>query len=141
MLRRQILEALEGVDVLVMPTSSIPAPLIPEKAGIGSKQEVIDGYKGRRSYTSPFNLANTPALSINCGFTSEGLPVGLQIAGAPVRRRRGCSRRRTPTSRRRSWGARRAGGLGIFSRPPQTQRTIGVPGLSSFGGDESPNAL
>ncbi len=82
-LRRQILEALEGVDVLVMPTSSIPAPLIPESAGIGSKQEVIDGYKGRRSYTSPFNLANTPALSINCGFTSEGLPVGLQIAGRP----------------------------------------------------------
>ena len=83
MLRRQILEALESVDVLVMPTSSIPAPLIPESAGIGSKQEVIDGYKGRRSYTSPFNLANTPALSINCGFTSEGLPVGLQIAGRP----------------------------------------------------------
>ena len=66
-----------------MPTSSIPAPLIPERAGIGSKQEVLDGYKGRRSYTSPFNLANTPALSINCGFTSEGLPVGLQIAGRP----------------------------------------------------------
>ena len=82
-LRRQILEALEGVDVLVMPTSSIPAPVIPESAGIGSKQEVIDGYKGRRSYTSPFNLANTPALSINCGFTAEGLPVGLQIAGRP----------------------------------------------------------
>ena len=83
MLRQQILAALEDVDVLVMPTSSIPAPLIPERAGIGSKQEVLDGYKGRRSYTSPFNLANTPALSINCGFTPEGLPVGLQIAGRP----------------------------------------------------------
>ena len=84
MLRQQVLETLESVDVLVMPTSSIPAPLIPESAGIGSKQEVLDGYKGRRSYTSPFNLANTPALSINCGFTSEGLPVGLQIAGRPL---------------------------------------------------------
>jgi aspartyl-tRNA(Asn)/glutamyl-tRNA(Gln) amidotransferase subunit A len=83
MLRQQILDALDEVDVLVMPTSSIPAPLIPDRAGIGSKQEVLDGYKGRRSYTSPFNLANTPALSINCGFTSEGLPVGLQIAGRP----------------------------------------------------------
>ena len=83
MLRRQVLEALESVDVLVMPTSSIPAPLIPERAGVRSKQEVLDVYKGRRSYTSPFNLANTPALSINCGFTSEGLPVGLQIAGRP----------------------------------------------------------
>ncbi len=83
MLRQQVIAALEDVDVLVMPTSSIPAPLIPERAGIGSKQEVLDGYKGRRSYTSPFNLANTPALSINCGFTPEGLPVGLQIAGRP----------------------------------------------------------
>ena len=83
LLRQQILDALDEVDVLVMPTSSIPAPLIPDRAGIGSKQEVLDGYKGRRSYTSPFNLANTPALSINCGFTSEGLPVGLQIAGRP----------------------------------------------------------
>ena len=83
MLRQQILDALDDVDVLVMPTSSIPAPLIPERAGIADKQEVLDGYKGRRSYTSPFNLANTPALSINCGFTSEGLPVGLQIAGRP----------------------------------------------------------
>ena len=66
-----------------MPTSSIQAPLIPDRAGIESKQEVLGGYKGRRTYTSPFNLANTPALSINCGFTSDNLPVGLQIAGKP----------------------------------------------------------
>ena len=82
-LRQQILDALDQVDVLVMPTSSIQAPLIPERAGIDSKQEVLDGFKGRRSYTSPFNLANTPALSINCGFTSDNMPVGLQIAGKP----------------------------------------------------------
>ena len=82
-LRQQILDALESVDVLLMPTSSIPAPLIPDKAGIDSKREVLDGFKGRRSYTSPFNLANTPALSINCGFTAGNLPVGLQIIGKP----------------------------------------------------------
>ena len=82
-LRRQILDALEKVDVLVMPTSSIPASPIPTKAGIDSKQQVLDGLAGRRSFTAPFNLANTPALSINCGFTSQQLPVGLQIAGKP----------------------------------------------------------
>ena len=108
MLRRQILGALEGVDVLVMPTSSIPAPLIPEKAGIGSKQEVIDGYKGRRSYTSPFNLANTPALSINCGFTSEGLPVGLQIAGRPFDETR-LFQAAYAYEQATEWGARRPG--------------------------------
>ena len=82
-LRQQILEALGKVDVLVMPTSSIPASLIPTKAGIDSKQQVLDGLAGRRSFTAPFNLANTPALSINCGFTSQQLPVGLQIASKP----------------------------------------------------------
>ncbi len=82
-LRQQILDVLEKVDVLVMPTSSIPASPIPTKAGIGSKQEVLDGLAGRRSFTAPFNVANTPALSINCGFTSQNLPVGFQIAGKP----------------------------------------------------------
>ncbi len=82
-LRRQVMDALKQVDVLVMPTSSIPASLIPAKAGISSKQEVLEGYSGRRSFTAPFNLANVPALSVNCGFTSGSLPVGLQIAGRP----------------------------------------------------------
>ena len=83
MLRQEILAALQQVDVLVMPTSSIPAPLIPAKAGINSKEEVLEGYAGRRSFTAPFNLANVPAMSINCGFTTENLPIGLQLAGNP----------------------------------------------------------
>ena len=83
-LRQEILDALNQVDVLVMPTSSIPASLIPDHAGIGSKQEVLDGYAGRRSFTSPFNLASVPALSVPCGFTSNNLPIGLQMAGRPL---------------------------------------------------------
>ena len=82
-LRQEILDALNQVDVLVMPTSSIPASLIPDSAGINSKQEVLDGYAGRRSFTSPFNLASVPALSVPCGFTRSNLPIGLQIAGRP----------------------------------------------------------
>ena len=83
MLRQQILDALEQVDVLVMPTSSIPASPIPEKAGIDSKEAFLEMLGGRRSFTAPFNLASVPALSINCGFTSDDLPVGFQIAGKP----------------------------------------------------------
>ena len=33
--------------------------------------------------TRPFNLAGAPALSVNCGFNSQGLPIGLQIGGRP----------------------------------------------------------
>ena len=83
MLRRQILDALTRVDVLVLPTSSIPASPIPTRAGIGGKQEVLDMFSGRRSFAAPFNLASVPALSVGCGFTSQGLPEGLQVAGKP----------------------------------------------------------
>ena len=86
LLRQEILDALQSVDLLAMPTSSIPASLIPEKAGIGSKQEVLDGYAGRRSFTSPYNLAGVPALSLPCGFTGgdQPLPAALQLAGRPM---------------------------------------------------------
>ena len=33
--------------------------------------------------TSPFNVLGLPSISVPCGFTSSGLPIGLQIVGAP----------------------------------------------------------
>ncbi len=83
LLRQHILAALEEVDVLVMPTSSIPASPLPESAGMGNKEEFLQMLGGRRSFTAPANLAGVPALSINCGFTPESLPVGLQLLGRP----------------------------------------------------------
>ncbi len=82
-LRQQILDALDRVDVLVMPTACTPAPLLPEQAGIPSKQAILDDYAGRRTFTVPFSLANVPALSVPCGFTAQRLPIGLQMAGKP----------------------------------------------------------
>ena len=85
MLRDQILGALNRVDVLALPASSVQATPIPTEAGLSKngKQDFLTMLGGRRTYTSPFNVASVPALSINCGFTSDGLPVGLQLVGRP----------------------------------------------------------
>ena len=37
----------------------------------------------RPSFTGPYNLTGMPAISVPCGMTSHGLPIGLQIAGRP----------------------------------------------------------
>jgi aspartyl-tRNA(Asn)/glutamyl-tRNA(Gln) amidotransferase subunit A len=84
--RQQVLAALEKVDVLVLSSSSEPAPLLPKEVGLKSKDEARQRMSGRRSLTGVFNLANVPALSVPCGFVSvEGkeLPIGLQLAGRP----------------------------------------------------------
>ena len=83
--RRQVLEALEKVDVLLLPTSPILAPPIRTCAGVESKEHLMTELMGRNSWTTPFNLAGVPAISVPCGFstTDPVLPIGLQIAGRP----------------------------------------------------------
>ena len=84
-LRDQILDALSQVDVLALPASSVQATPIPTEAGMAKngKEDFLNMLGGRRTYTSPFNVASVPAMSINCGFTSDNLPVGLQLVGRP----------------------------------------------------------
>jgi aspartyl-tRNA(Asn)/glutamyl-tRNA(Gln) amidotransferase subunit A len=85
-IRQQVFDALQNVDVLALPSSSEPAPLLPQGPGLKSKDEARQRISGRRSLTGVFNLANVPALSVPCGFVSvEGkdLPIGLQLAGRP----------------------------------------------------------
>jgi len=69
---------MEGYDFLVTPALAVPAFDVGRIAP--------DGYEGRQwmewtPFSYPFNLTQQPAASINCGFTREGLPVGLQIIG------------------------------------------------------------
>ena len=80
LVRRQVQEALETYDVLILPTSKSCAPRLEDDPVITSK-EMVAGMT--LVMTRPFNLANSPALSINCGFNSQGLPIGLQIGGRP----------------------------------------------------------
>jgi aspartyl-tRNA(Asn)/glutamyl-tRNA(Gln) amidotransferase subunit A len=82
LIAREVLAALERFDVLLAPTQPRPAPPIASgHAPVTSKADAAARFFTRRSYTTPFNLAATPAISLPCGFTAAGLPIGLQLAG------------------------------------------------------------
>ena len=66
----------EHVDVLVLPATLAEAPTI-EAAVAGSWESMRE----RIRLMAPFNVAALPAISVPCGFTVTGLPVGLQVAG------------------------------------------------------------
>ncbi len=81
MLRDQVLKALEEYDVLALPTSARTAPRIQEGDLVITDKASAEQLPFMR--TSAFNLASTPAVSVPCGFSTTGLPIGLQITGRP----------------------------------------------------------
>jgi aspartyl-tRNA(Asn)/glutamyl-tRNA(Gln) amidotransferase subunit A len=82
LIRQQVAEALAARDLLVSPAQPTPAPLIAQaRAPVGSAADAATRFFGRRSYTTPYSLAGLPAISVPCGFSRAGLPIGLQIGG------------------------------------------------------------
>ena len=81
LLRTQVLDALKDHDVLVLPTSGRTAPRLEDGPRVITSKEMAPSLPFMR--TSAFSLAGTPAVSVPCGFGSEGLPIGLQITGRP----------------------------------------------------------
>jgi len=67
------------VDLLVTPTTPIAAPRIAELKQDPAALRPAELTLLRN--TRPFNVWGLPAISVPCGFTKGGLPVGLQIAG------------------------------------------------------------
>jgi aspartyl-tRNA(Asn)/glutamyl-tRNA(Gln) amidotransferase subunit A len=77
--RRNIREVFAGIDLLVTPTIAMPAPAITDLRANPDALRPAE-LKLLRN-TRPFNVWGLPAISIPCGFTQAGLPIGLQIAG------------------------------------------------------------
>jgi aspartyl-tRNA(Asn)/glutamyl-tRNA(Gln) amidotransferase subunit A len=75
LIRRDFDQAFQTCDVICTPTA--PTPAFP----LGSKTaDPLEMYLGD-VFTTPINLAGLPAISIPCGFSGNGLPIGLQIIG------------------------------------------------------------
>jgi aspartyl-tRNA(Asn)/glutamyl-tRNA(Gln) amidotransferase subunit A len=72
-LRREIKSVFKTVDLLITPTMKTPPPLIGAPGAAG----------GGGNNNAAFDIFGLPTISIPCGISSGGLPIGLQISGAP----------------------------------------------------------
>lgn len=81
LIANELQAALERFDALILPSGPVAAPTIAASTGRpgGYYQGKLD--MGRRRYTSPAALAGMPAISVPCGFSDDGLPIGMQIIG------------------------------------------------------------
>ena len=79
--RREILHLFDRVDLIITPATPVLTPSFAElesaRAELRSRELIM------LRNTRPFNMLGLPAASLCCGFSRSGLPIGLQIAGAP----------------------------------------------------------
>ena len=74
LIRREITKVFSSVDLLITPTT-------PAAADAFTQSTTFDPNRFRN--TAPFDVFGLPTISVPCGFTRSGLPIGLQISGAP----------------------------------------------------------
>ena len=77
---RSMADTMARYDALLAPTMAIGAPRLGERTvSVGDRQESALALLSR--LTRPFNIIGAPTVSVPCGFTSSGMPMGIQIAG------------------------------------------------------------
>ena len=77
-LRQEVTEAFHTAEIEVLVSPTTPRAAMPLHS-FDPEEELGTLIP----YTCPFNLTGQPAVSVPCGFTSEGMPVGLQVVGVP----------------------------------------------------------
>ena len=83
LLRGRVNALFAEVDAILAPTVPISAPMVDELARKPATLREVEIMTLRN--TRPFNVLGIPSISVPCGFTRAGLPIGLQISAAPWR--------------------------------------------------------
>lgn len=79
---RQSLELLQEVDILAGPTLPITAHQI-GATSVQAGSTRVGSISSLTQYTRALNINGFPAITVPCGFSEDGLPIGLQLAGRP----------------------------------------------------------
>lgn len=80
--RSSVRNTFKNVDLLITPTTAVPPfPIASLASGPDAlrNKEILS-----LRNTRPFNLLGLPTISVPCGFTKTGMPIGMQITGAPL---------------------------------------------------------
>jgi aspartyl-tRNA(Asn)/glutamyl-tRNA(Gln) amidotransferase subunit A len=119
-MRREAARLFSGFDFVLSPT----APMVAFPAGHASPVHDPEKPFEHIGYTVAWNMAENPAVSINAGYSYEGLPIGLQIVGrrfddlGVLRMARFFERRRPP---QRNWPMRGEGQSGVYGSSSVSQ--------------------